>query len=185
MADPKQTLPLATPDALDAPSALAPRRPSRAAGGDPEPWVGRARALIEGLENAIAAGPTAAKSAAAAERAYAAFFLDAIPDPELARVAHICERAHEAIRKVVPSKLDRAAIDCALVLRNGLPAAIQSRISIDQATQIVHVLCAEPVRSRAVAEATARLLGWVDLYRDPFEQAVLTALREFPPESSR
>jgi hypothetical protein len=120
------------------------------------------------------------KVLAAVERAYGVFFLDDIPEQDLARIAHLCERAHEAIRKVKAADLETGFKDCAKVLYQGLPGYVRRRVSHDDVVNVTRGLRAEGIRLRAVALATVDLLGWLNLYRDRAEQVVQTALRNFP-----
>jgi hypothetical protein len=142
--------------------------------------MAKGRALGKAIEACVGAANPTPKLLAAIERAYAAYFLDDVPERDIAQVAHLCERAHEAIRKVRPALVETALGDCARVLYLGLPGHVRRRVSHDDVINVVRGLRVEGIRLRAVTQATIDLLGWLNLYRDRAERIVQAALRDHP-----
>jgi hypothetical protein len=200
MVDFKRTLPFTTPVDVAAMPDLGPQRRksksrpslrpgdtgSRSGGSGrtlpppPGEWIAKGRALSKAIELSIGAANPMPKVLAAIERAYAAYFLDDVPEHDIAQIAHLCERAHEAIRKLKPAQVDAGIGDCAKVLYLGLPGYVRRRAAHDDVVNVVRGLRAESIRLRAVTQATLDLLGWLNLYRERAEQIVQGALRDYP-----
>jgi hypothetical protein len=191
MIDLKQTLPCATFDSQEPPPSVSrdgrkrasqvPEARKQRASVSPPPlhdWSTKARVLIEALEGALAQASPSVQTIAAIERCYAGFYLEDITEPEIAHVAHLCERAYDAIRKVRPSQVATGILNCARVLHLGLSPELRERVVQEKLVDIVRAMRNEPTRSHAVTEATMRVLGWSDKFRDRAELAVLMALRE-------
>lgn len=149
------------------------------------PWLAKARALSAALADAQRTGAASPKVQACIERAYNAWNLDGASPRHIARVAHLAQRGHEAIRGTSRATLEAAYTDCARVLHLGLPSAIKRRVPLDVVTEIVRGLRREADGWVAVVEATMVLLGWTDANRGRAADAIRIALEEFPPESSQ
>lgn len=188
----KRTLPLPT-----SPSDSADRGPNRPQGRTQKPrptssrpnpspcvqpgdWIAKGRAVLEAIEAAIRAPNPPQELVRAVERAHSALFLDGVDRKEIASTAHLCERAHDAIRKVGADDLERAIRDCASVLQSRLPRRVRRRLTEDDVVRAVRTLRLESIQRRAVTEATIDLLGWIDLYRGRAEEVVQAALRDYP-----
>jgi len=137
-------------------------------------WMRRARRLANALEQAISAIEVDLSTETAIERAFAAFELG-FTDKEIARVAHLVETAHAAIRETPRSDLEGAYIDCARVLHRGLPRLVRRLADLDDAIEVVRSLRREPNATNAIVEGTARLLGWMELGREHAAHAVFAA----------
>lgn len=147
-------------------------------------WLAKARALSAALADAQRAGAVSPKLQACIERAFGAWNLDGTSTRNVARVAHLAQRGHEAIRGTSRAALEAAYIDCARVLHLGLPSAIKRRIQLDVVTEVVRAMRREADAWVAVVEATMVLLGWTDANRGRAADAVRNALEEFPPDSA-
>jgi hypothetical protein len=147
-------------------------------------WAAKARALSSAIEEALRTGAPSPKVQACIDRAHAAWGLDGTTTRNISRVAHLAERAHEAIRSTSRAALDNAYTDCARVLHLGLPSAIKRRMQLDTVTEIVRTMRREADKWVAVVDATTVLLGWSDANRARAADAIRQALEEFPPESS-
>jgi hypothetical protein len=147
-------------------------------------WLAKARALSAALADAQRAGAASPKLQACIERAHGAWNLDGTSTRHIARVAHLAQRAHEAIRSTSRAALEPASTDCARVLHLGLPSAIKRRIQLDVVTEVVRAMRREADAWIAVVEATMVLLGWTDANRGRAADAVRSALEEFPPDSA-
>lgn len=191
----KQTLPSAGLPAEDAsnPSGRPGRRRSshppdgrrqQASPPAAHEWAMRARVLADAIEATLAIEAPPIKAIAAIERAYAGYYLDDISEADIAHVAHLCERAYDAIRKVRPAQVEAGLVNCARVLRLGLPQQLADTVTEEYLIRVVRELRTEPNRSRGVTEATMRVLGWQDKFRDRAELVVLMALREFSRPAS-
>lgn len=145
-------------------------------------WMAKARALSAALEEAQRTAAATPKLQACIERAHAAWTLDGATTRHIARVAHLAERAHEAVRGTSRAALDAAYADCARVLHLGLPSAIKRRVQLDAVIEIVRAMRREADAWVAVVEATMALLGWTDANRARTAEAIRGALEEFPPE---
>jgi hypothetical protein len=148
-------------------------------------WLAKARALSAALEEAQRTGTASPKLQASIERAYAAWNLDGASTRQIARVAHLAQRAHEAIRSTSRAALEAAYADCARVLHLGLPSAIKRRSQLDAVIDIVRSMRREADGWVAVVEATMVLLGWADAHRARAADTIRQALQEFPPEGSQ
>jgi hypothetical protein len=145
-------------------------------------WMVKGRALAMSIETAIAAGRTSRKVEAAIDRAYGAFHLDSISDVNIARVAHLVRRAHDAIRSA-KNALDSAHHDCARVLHLGLPSALRRRLALDDVVEVVRRLRREADSWLAVVDGTMVLLGWSDNLRGRAAHAIRLALDEYPADA--
>lgn len=139
------------------------------------PWMKRARRLVLALEHAIAGGQLAPGEMAAVERAWSAYELG-VTDSTIAKVAHLCERAHGAINQRLHSPARDAFSSCAGVLYAGLPRNVRKHIEQEELIDIVRQMRAEPDPWPAVVDATARILRWDALARQHAGQAVRVAL---------
>jgi hypothetical protein len=147
-------------------------------------WLAKARALSAALEEAQRTGTASPKLQACIERAHAAWNIDAATTRQIARVAHLAQRGHEAIRSTSRAALEAAYADCARVFHMGLPSAIKRRIQLDVVIELVRAMRREADGWVAVVEATMVLLGWADANRARAAEAIRVALAEFPPEGS-
>jgi hypothetical protein len=145
-------------------------------------WVAKARVLAAALEEAKRTGAASPKLQACIERAHAAWNLDGTSTRNIARVAHLAQRGHEAIRGTSRAALEAAYTDCARVLHLGLPSAIRRRVQLDVVIELVRAMRREADAWVAVVEATMVLLGWADGNRARAADAIRQALGEFPPE---
>jgi len=148
-------------------------------------WQAKARVLCAAMEEAQRSGAASPKLQACIERAYAAWNLDGTSTRQIARVAHLAQRAHEAIRTTSRAALEAAYADCARVLHLGLPSAIKRRSQLDAVIDIVRSMRREADGWVAVVEATMVLLGWTDAQRARAADTIRQALQEFPPEGSQ
>lgn len=147
------------------------------------PWLVKARALMSALEEAERTGQASPKVQACIERAHAAWSLDGATTRNIARVAHLAQRGHEAIRQTSRAAVDSAYVDCARVVHLGLPSALKKRVELDTVVEIVRAMRREADGWVAVVEATMALLGWNEANRGRAADAIRQALEEFPPES--
>src|SRR6187551_3376904 len=95
--------------------------------GDVPGWTRRAGRLIAALENALAEGNPPPAQIAAIERAFYAFELGGVSDQDIAKIAHVCERAHGALQGKITGSINDAYIACAHVMHAGLPTKIRRR----------------------------------------------------------
>lgn len=146
-------------------------------------WMRRARRMTLALESAIRAGRVGDATEACIERAWSAWELNGSSDAEIARVAHVVERAHQAIRNTARSELTEAVNDCAEVLWNALPPHVLRSATFEQVVDVVRGLKVEADPWEAVLSATSVLLGWVDASQAHAAQAIRHALVEHPPSS--
>lgn len=150
--------PEATPEQAPAPAvgaALAPLPP-----GAPE-WKRKAYDLAYSLAQ-LAAGPDqlAPHVACAVERVTEAWYAGGVSSQDIARVARLVERAHEAIRATTPQQLQASYVLCAQVIVRGLPRELRQRVPVPLAVEVVQELSREPIASLARRAGTMRLLGW-------------------------
>ena len=136
------------------------------------------------LEEAQRTGAASPKLQACIERAHAAWNLDGATTRQIARVSHLAQRAHEAIRGTSRAALDAAYADCARVFHLGLPSAIKRRSQLDVVIELVRSMRREADGWVAVVESTMVLFGWTDANRARAAEAIRQALEEYPPESS-
>jgi hypothetical protein len=148
-------------------------------------WTLKARALSSALDEALRSGDASAKTRGCIARAYAAWSLDGVTPPTVARVAHLARRAHEAIRGTSRAGLEAAYTDGARVLHLGLPSALRRRVSLEVAVDVIRNMRREADSWVAVVEATMLLVGWTDAARGRAAEAIRQALEEHPPESAR
>jgi hypothetical protein len=106
------------------------KRLTHSAAPDEPEWRRAATALAEWLDARIAHGSVEPVEQAAIARAWAAFCLGGVSEPQILRVAHIVQRAHTAIRESPRGHQDlQAAFHAAAgVLHAGLPTAIKARM---------------------------------------------------------
>jgi hypothetical protein len=147
-------------------------------------WLAKARALSTALEEAQKGGTVSPKIQASIERAHAAWNLDGASTRHIARVAHLTQRGHEAIRGTSRAALEAAYADCARVMHLGLPSAIKRKIQLDVVIELVRGMRREADGWVAVVETTMVLLGWTDANRGRAAEAIRQALEEFPPEGA-
>lgn len=130
-------------------------------------WVRAARAMIEWLEQRLAEQQVTPIEEAKISRAWAAFSLGGVSEPQALRVAHLVSRAYHAIRETPRGtvELQAALVDCAGVLHRNLPTVIRERMPFDRAVQVVRKLKGEADGWAAVVEGASELLGWKDYGR--------------------
>jgi hypothetical protein len=127
---------------------------------DAPPWVNRARILIVSLEEAIDSGDRDPAVVARVEMAFAAWELARTRPATVARVAHLVDRAYEAIRGA-PRPLDDQAIrGCAHILYTGLPVSARNKVNFPKVISLVQGLQREPEPWTAIVKTTADILGW-------------------------
>lgn len=149
---PRQTLPLGSMD---------PRAPR----SDSPEWVAHARTLISELEAILVDDDRGLTEFARIERAWSAWNLGGLDDESIQRVAHLVDRAYDALRQQPRRKPSRkssglAVSSCAQVLHTGLPPLIQSQLDLSDVMAVVHELERAVEKWPAVVRATAELLGW-------------------------
>lgn len=133
---------------------------------EPE-WRRAATALAEWLHARLQQGSIEPVEQAAIARAWAAFCLGGVTEPQILRVAHIVQRAHSAIRESPRGQNDlQAAFQAAAgVLHAGLPTAIKQRMPLDRVVYVVRKLREEADSWTAIVQGTTELLGWTDYAR--------------------
>jgi hypothetical protein len=99
-------------------------------------WLAHGRALSAALDEALRTGAPSPGLQACIERAYGAWNLDGVSTRQIAQVAHLARRAHDAIRGTSRSGLELAYADCARVCtsvcRRPCSVASQSKSSSSQ-----------------------------------------------------
>jgi len=128
--------------------------------GDAPLWVNRAKILMVSLEEAIESGSRDPGLVARVEMAYAAWELGRTKPSVVARVAHLVDRAYEAIRSTPRPLDDQAVHGCAHILYTGLPMSARERINFQKVVLLVQALQREPEPWVAVVKTTAEILGW-------------------------
>jgi len=101
-----------------------------------------------------------AGTVAAVERAHAAFHLASTDLDTVQRVAHLVDRAYEALHEPPITPSAGALRGCAHVLYNGLPRRVREQTTFVKIEAIVLGLAGEAESFPAVVKATADLLGW-------------------------
>jgi hypothetical protein len=150
---------------------------SGAPDGAPE-WLRAAQALRDWLDARIAAGTVAPVEQAAIARTWAAFCLGGVSDSQILRVAHLVQRAHNAIRETPRGSVDlQAAFYAAAgVLHSGLPSSIRQRMPLERAVAVIRRLRDEADEWTAIVEGTTELLGWADYARVHAASAIRAVL---------
>jgi len=150
--------------------------------GEPE-WLRAASSLAEWLDARIAQGRVEPVEQAAIARAWAAFCLGGVTEPQILRVAHIVQRAHSAIRESPRGHQDlQAAFHAAAgVLHAGLPSVIKQRMPIERVVYVVRRLREEADGWTAIVQGTTELLGWTDYARVHAATAIRAALERSRP----
>jgi hypothetical protein len=148
-----------------------------------EVWLDQGRSLLGALQKALSQRDASPRMKASIERAWAAWQLNGWTDREIARVAHLVRRAHEAIRDSPRKVMDQALLDCANVLYAGLPSAVRRRVVLDDVRELVRELRDVAGARHAIELGTMRLLGWSELMRQMAQEAIQTAFEEAPPSS--
>jgi hypothetical protein len=149
---PRNTLPLGSMDPRDAQSNA------------PE-WTARARTLISELEEIVANDERSLSQSARIERAWSAWNLGGLDDESIQHVAHLVDRAYDALHEVPTRKPSRkssglAVSSCAQVIHHGLPPSVRSQLDLSDVMAVVHELGRAVEKWPAVVRATAELLGW-------------------------
>jgi hypothetical protein len=139
-------------------------------------WTRRAGRLIAALEDALARAEENPSMIAAIERAWFAYEMGGASDQEIARIAHVCERAHSALQGKMSGPIHDAYMACAHVLHAGLPTKIRKRVSESDVLEIVKEMRRTVDAWQAVVMATSRILDWDVHFREHAAQAVRTAL---------
>jgi hypothetical protein len=127
---------------------------------DAPPWVNRAKILVVSLEEAIAAGGNDPAVAARVEMAFAAWEVARTKPSTVARVAHLVDRAYEAIRATPKPLTDQAVHGCAHILYTGLPMSARENVNFPKVVSLVQALQRETEPWTAVVKTTADILGW-------------------------
>jgi hypothetical protein len=148
-----------------------------------EAWIEHGRSLLGALQRALSQRDASPRMKTSIQRAWAAWQLNGWTDREIARVAHLVRRAHEAIRDSPRKSMEQALLDCASVLYAGLPSAVRRRVVLDDVRELVRQLRDVASARSAVEEGTMRLLGWSELMRGMAQDAIQTAFEEAPPSS--
>ena len=146
-------------------------------------WMKRARRMALALESAIERGEVSPTTEACIERAWASWELDGSSDRQVARVAHLVQRAHTAIRETTRSELAMAYTDCAEVMWHGLPPHLQKRVAFESVLALVRELRKEADGWAAVVRGTAHILGWNQTAISHAAHAVRVALDDHPQSS--
>jgi hypothetical protein len=143
------------------------KRLTHGAPTDEPEWRRAATALADWLAARIAQGHVEPVEQAAIARAWAAFCLGGVSEPQILRVAHIVQRAHTAIRESPRGQQDlQAAFHAAAgVLHAGLPTAIKARMPLERVVYVVRRLREEADAWTAIVQGTTELLGWTDYAR--------------------
>ncbi len=130
-------------------------------------WLRAAHALAEWLEQRVTRGAVDPMEQAAIARAWAAFCLAGVSDPQILRVAHLVQRAHRAIRDTPRTSPDLAGAfnSAAAVLHAGLPTQVRQRMPLERAVFVVRKLYEEADAWTAIVDGTTELLGWTDYAR--------------------
>jgi hypothetical protein len=133
---------------------------------EPE-WRRAASALAEWMNARLMHESVEPVEQAAIARAWAAFCLGGVAEPQILRVAHIVQRAHSAIRESPRGQhdLQAAFVAAAGVLHAGLPATIKQRMPLDRVVYVVRKLREEADPWTAIVQGTTELLGWTDYAR--------------------
>lgn len=128
--------------------------------GDPPAWVNRAKILAGSLEEAILSGERDPAVGARVEMAFAAWEIGRTKAATVARVAHLVERAYEAIRSSPRPLDDQAVRGCAHILYTGLPTSARENVNFPKIIALVQGLQRETEAWAAVVKTTAEILGW-------------------------
>jgi hypothetical protein len=160
--DERADLPETTPKA-----ELEARRLTQSVPPPAPEWVRAARAMVEWLEQRLSQDSVSPIEEATISRAWAAFSMAGVSEPQVLRVAHLVSRAYHAIRETPRGavELQKALVDCAGVLHRNLPSAIRDHMPLDRAVQVVRKLKSETDAWTAVVEGVSDLLGWKDYGR--------------------
>jgi len=153
------------------------RLASASAPEEPE-WRRAASALADWLRIRLEHGSIEPVEQAAIARAWAAFCLGGVTEPQILRVAHIVQRAHSAIRESPRGQNDlQAAFQAAAgVLHAGLPTTIKQRMPLDRVVYVVRKLREEADAWTAIVQGTTELLGWTDYARVHAASAIRAVL---------
>jgi hypothetical protein len=154
------------------------RRLAASADASGPEWLRAASSLAEWLDARIAQGHVEPVEQAAIARAWAAFCLGGVTEPQILRVAHIVQRAHTAIRESPRGHQDlQAAFHAAAgVLHAGLPNVIKQRMPLERVVYVVRRLREEADAWTAIVQGTTELLGWTDYARVHAATAIRAAL---------
>ena len=149
---------------------------------DPE-WRRAAHALADWLRARLEHASIEPVEQAAIARAWSAFCLGGVTEPQILRVAHIVQRAHTAIRESPRGQHDlQAAFQAAAgVLHAGLPTAIKQRMPLDRVVYVVRKLREEADAWSAIVQGTTELLGWTDYARVHAATAIRAVLERSRP----
>jgi hypothetical protein len=170
----RKTTPLVGPESIE-PVSLVPE--------SQEPWLEHGRLLLGALQKALSQRDTSPRMKASIERAWAAWQLNGWTDREIARVAHLLRRAHEALRDSPRKVMDQALNDCANVLYASLPSVVRRRVLLDDVRELMRELRDVANVRSAVEQGTMRLLGWNELMRAMAQEAIQSAFEDAPPSS--
>jgi hypothetical protein len=143
-------------------------------------WARRAGRLIAALEDALARGEIEPAQIAAIERAFYAYEMGGSSDMEIAKVAHVCERAHGALQRKMTGPIHEAYLACAHVLHAGLPSKLRKRVSEEDLLDVVKEMRRTVEPWTAVVAATSHILGWDLRWREHAAHAIRIALETHP-----
>lgn len=143
---------------------------------DAPTWAKRARSMAVALEAAVRSSNIGPTEHAGIERAWAAWQLAGATDTAIARVAHLVDRAYNALRESGKPADEKAIRGCAHVLYSGLPASVRKRTDFANVVEHVRAFASEPDPWRAVVMTTTALLGWQDDALGHAAQAIRVAL---------
>ncbi len=139
-------------------------------------WMSRAQRMVAGLQEALQRIDIDESTLACIDRAWAGWELDGSNERQIARVALLSEKAHEAVRAAAPERLDKTIQDCAELVRNGLPRHVRRNIAVSDVAIAVRRMRNEADPWVAVVDATSDLLGWSDAARAHGARAIRVAI---------
>ena len=163
------------------PGSIGPRLPKHDAGPAETPgWMLRAGRLIAALEDTLAQEHPRPTQIAAIERAWFAYEMGGVSDREIAKIAHVCERAHSALQGKMSGPIQDAYLACAHVLHAGLPTKLRRKKEEAEVLEIVKAMRRTIDPWSAVVTATSQILGWDLHFREHAAHAIRTALESHP-----
>lgn len=140
-------------------------------------WMHRAQRMVAGLQQALQQMNIDESTLACIDRAWAGWELDGSNERQIARVALLAEKAHEAVRAAPPERADKTIQDCAELLRNGLPRHVRKGVATSDVALVVRRMRGEADPWIASVDATCALLGWSDAARAHGARAIRIAIK--------